>query len=96
MSISNNNIDNMWNYSVHKKFRDNNVVALNSCFRSIYYLSKGAHKVDYYNQSSVIYLKEDNNCNNYSIFNDKDKFLCVNEIEGKCKGFFDNEMLKKF
>ena len=94
--VNNENNNNLWDFSVHEKFRNNDTVALNSCFRHIYYIYKGSHKVDYYNESSTIYLKEDNNCNNYKIFNDKDKFLCINEIENKCKPFFNKEMLKNF
>jgi hypothetical protein len=87
---------NLWYYSVHEKFRTNDSIALNGCFRPIYYIFKGSNKTDYYNLSSAVYLKEDNKCNNYTIFNNKDIFLCVNEIEDKCKAFFNNEMLKRF
>jgi len=87
---------NLWYYSVHEKFRTNDSLALNGCFRPIYYIFKGSNKTDYYNLSSAVYLKDDNKCNNYTIFNNKDIFLCVNEIEDKCKSFFNNEMLKRF
>ena len=88
--------NNLWDYSVHEKFRKNDSVALNSCFRRVYYIYKGAYKKDYYEKASDVYLRKDNNCNNYTIFKDKDIFLCVNDIEDKCKSFFNNEMLKNF
>lgn len=85
---------NLWNYTVHSKFRKNNNVALNSCFRSIYYKYKGAIDRDYKN--IYISLDKENQCKEY-----KDKkiekdtiFFCVNKIDEQCKDVFKNFIKK--
>jgi hypothetical protein len=86
---------NLWDFSLHEKFRNNDSIALNGCFRPVYYVFKGSYRNENV-KSSTIYLKESNNCNDYKIFDDKDTFLCINEVENKCKTFFNKEIFNKF
>jgi hypothetical protein len=82
------NETNLWNYTVHSKFRKNNNVALNSCFRSIYYKYKGAIDKDYKN--IYISLDNENQCKEYKdkIIEKDTIFFCVNKIDEKCKDAF--------
>jgi hypothetical protein len=83
---------NLWDYTVHSKFRKNDNAAINNCIRPIFYLYKGAKKIDYYNQTKLINIED--KCSFDIPYNIK--FLCVNKISDKCKKDFESIISGKF
>jgi len=92
ISTKNSNYKNIWDYTVHSKFRKNDNVAINGCIRPIFYIYKGAQKVNYFNQTQLSNL--DGNCS-LDIPNHI-YFLCVNKISPDCKKIFQNVIYNKF
>jgi hypothetical protein len=77
---------NRWDWTTHSKFRENHNIALNNCFRTIYYLYKGGEKVSY--QSDMFNLKD--TCTFSS--NPTSVFLCINHISDACDEMFKRQI----
>lgn len=75
----------IWNYTVHSKFRKNDNIALNSCFRVIYYKYKGAIEKSF--TETYLYLKKEN-CKYALTSTINTQFFCVNHIDNECSNDF--------
>jgi hypothetical protein len=83
---------NLWDYTVHSKFRKNDNSAINNCIRPIFYIYKGADKIDYFKDTKLVNLEK--KCS-FDI-PDNIKFLCVNKISDECKQTFQYIISNKF
>lgn len=84
---------NLWDYTVHSKFRRNDNAAINDCMRTIFYIYKGAKRINYLNETKYVYLD-----NNICLFDMPDNmiFLCVNKVSNECRDKFKQIISEKF
>lgn len=76
---------NVWDETLHSKFRDNNNIILNNGFRTVYYIFKGSEIADW----GDTYISLSENC---KLDRGNDLFFCVNNISDKCKDEFKKQL----
>ena len=82
--------NNIWSRTVNSKFRQNDTITINNCFRTVFYTEKGSDEIEWKDG----YINVEGTCNMH--INPVYDFYCINKITDNCTDVYTKTLLSIF